>query len=67
MAMTAWSAKVFRSAICPSVNGLTSVRRIPMTPMATPSRRSGVARMVLTLATPCQALRSGNSVSISAA
>ena len=46
MAMTAWSAKVSSSAICFSVNGRTSVRRIIIAPMATPSRSNGVARMV---------------------
>ena len=35
MAMTAWSAKVFSSAICLSVKGRTSVRRITIAPMAT--------------------------------
>ena len=48
MAITAWSAKVFRSATCLSVKGATSVRRIVMTPMATPSRTSGTARLVRT-------------------
>ena len=32
MAITAWSAKVSRSAICLSVNGRTSVRRIMIAP-----------------------------------
>ena len=45
MAMTAWSANVFTSSICLSVKGRTSVRRIMMTPIATPSRRSGTARI----------------------
>ena len=33
MAMTAWSAKVLRSAICFSKKGRTSFRRIPITPI----------------------------------
>ena len=36
MAMTAWSAKVLRSAICFSVKGRTSVRRIRMAPTGHP-------------------------------
>ena len=43
IAITAWAAKVFASAICLSEKGRTSVRRMAMTPMGTPSRRSGVA------------------------
>ena len=46
MAITAWSAKVLRSAICFSVKGRTSVRRMTITPIAIPSRSSGVARIV---------------------
>ena len=34
MAITAWSAKVWSRAICLSENGSTSVRRIPMAPIA---------------------------------
>ena len=45
MAITAWSAKVFSSSICLSVNGWTSVRRTAIAPMATPSRSSGTPRM----------------------
>src|SRR5262245_23933229 len=37
-------AKVFNKAICFSVKGRTSFRRITMQPMADPSRSSGVAR-----------------------
>ena len=44
MAMTAWSAKVLRSAICLSVKGRTSVRRIMIAPMGSPSRSSGAAK-----------------------
>ena len=33
MAITAWSAKVLRSSICPSVNGPASVRAIAIAPM----------------------------------
>ena len=46
MAITAWSAKVLRRAICLSENGRTSVRRIRIAPMGTPSRSNGVARTV---------------------
>ena len=46
MAITAWSAKVLRSAICFSEKGRTSVRRIVITPIGVPSRSNGVARMV---------------------
>ena len=37
--MTAWLSRVARSLICLSVNGRTSVRRIMIAPMDTPSRR----------------------------
>ncbi len=43
MAITAWSAKVCSSAICFSLNGRTSVRRIIIAPTAAPSRNSGTA------------------------
>ena len=66
MAITAWSAKVLRSAICLSVNGRTSVRRTAMYPMATPSRNSGVLRLVRVPVSCCGILASGYSVSISA-
>ncbi len=46
MAMTAWSAKVLTSSICVSVNGLTSERRIVITPMASSSRSKGTERIV---------------------
>ena len=46
IAMTAWSAKVLRSAICLSENGRTSNRRMRITPMATSSRSSGTASNV---------------------
>ena len=46
MAITAWSAKVLRSAICLSVKGRTSVRRIKMAPIATPSRSKGATNIV---------------------
>ncbi len=46
MAITAWSAKVLRRAICFSVKGRTSVRRIMIVPIGTPSRSNGVASMV---------------------
>ena len=46
MAITAWSAKVSRSAICFSENGFTSIRRIPIAPIATPSRSKGAPSMV---------------------
>src|SRR5215471_14867636 len=65
MAMTAWSAKVFRSAICFSVNGRTSVRRIWIAPIGIPSRKSGVAKAVRM---PLDgAAESGNSVSAATA
>ena len=41
MAITAWSAKVLRSAICLSVKGRTSVRRMRIAPIGRPSRSSG--------------------------
>ena len=44
MAMTAWSAKVSNSLICFSEKGRTSIRRIIITPMGTPSRSKGVAK-----------------------
>ena len=44
IAITAWSAKVSRSAICLSVNGRTSVRRMRNEADGRPSRSSGVAR-----------------------
>ena len=44
MAITAWSAKVSRSLICFRVNGRTSVRRMIIAPMATPSRSIGAAK-----------------------
>ena len=44
MAMTAWSAKILRSAICFSEKGRTSVRRTKITPIATLSRSKGVAK-----------------------
>ena len=46
MAMTAWSAKVFSSSICLSLNGRTSVRRMPIAPMAAPARSSGTRSTV---------------------
>ena len=45
IAMTAWAAKVSRSAICLSENGRGSRRRITMVPSASPSRSSGIARI----------------------
>src|SRR5262249_2366939 len=47
MAITAWSAKIFSRAICLSVNGRTSVRRIVITPIGVSSRSNGVQRIVL--------------------
>ena len=44
MAMTAWSAKVLRSAICLSVKGLTSVRRITIAPIGICLRNNGVGK-----------------------
>ena len=44
MAITAWSAKVSRSAICRSVNGRLPARRMRSTPIASPSRTSGTER-----------------------
>src|SRR6516165_3130221 len=45
IAITAWSAKVWSSAICLSLNGFTSVRRRTIAPMLSPSRSSGTVRM----------------------
>ena len=44
MAMTAWSAKVFSSAIWLSVNARGSAREIRITPIGVPSRSIGTAR-----------------------
>ena len=41
IAMTAWSANVFNSAIWRSVNGRTSRRRMVSVPIASPSRSIG--------------------------
>ena len=46
IAMTAWSAKVWSSAICLSVNGRTSARRMVIAPIAAPSRMSGAVKWV---------------------
>ena len=46
MAITAWSANVWRSAICLAVNGWTTSRRITMAPSDAPSRKSGATRLV---------------------
>ena len=46
MAITAWSAKVLRRAICLSVKGRTSKRRIAITPIGIPSRSNGVPSIV---------------------
>ena len=46
IAMTAWSAKVLSRLICFSVKGRTSVRRITIAPIATPSRINGVPSTV---------------------
>jgi len=45
MAMTAWSAKVWRSAICLSVNGTASRRVTLMAPIGSPSRNIGTDSM----------------------
>ena len=63
MAITAWSAKVLRSAICFSVNGLTSVRRITIAPIAMPSRNNGMAKYCpQTQSGTAPVLTAGNSV-----
>ena len=67
MAMTAWQAKVSRSAICLSENGRTSVRRIAIAPIEAPSRINGVASIVRCPARLCKLKPSGNSASDSAA
>ena len=46
MAITAWLAKVSRSAICLSEKDRTSCRRIRIAPIEAPSRSSGTARDV---------------------
>ena len=46
IAITAWSAKVVSRSICLRLNGRFSRRRITSTPMASSSRRSGVASVV---------------------
>src|SRR5215831_2865717 len=67
MAITAWSANVLSRAICFSVNGRTSVRRMTIAPIGTPSRSMGVASMVRLPVASCRGLDSGYSVSSSAA
>ena len=63
MAITAWSAKVLRRAICLSVKGSTVVRRMRIAPIATPSRTSGTASWVRSPNRSTPAWRiSGNSV-----
>jgi hypothetical protein len=44
IAITAWSAKVLRSAICCSVNGVASPRETRMAPMGRPSLIIGTTR-----------------------
>ena len=66
IAITAWSAKVLRSSICLSVNGRTSVRRIMIAPIATPSRSNGTASTVRIPRLLSTRLASGNSSSSSA-
>jgi hypothetical protein len=46
IAIAAWSAKVRLSAICLSLNGLTSARRRNMVPNGLPSRSSGTESIV---------------------
>ena len=46
MAITAWSAKVWSSAICLSEKGLTSLRVTVMAPIGLPSRSIGTDRVV---------------------
>ena len=46
MAIAAWSANVLSNDICFSAKGRISVRRRPITPMATPSRNKGAATIV---------------------
>ena len=46
IAITAWSAKVFTRPICPLVNGRTSRRAQPMTPIGFPSLSIGTAMNV---------------------
>ena len=46
IAITAWSAKVARSSICRSVNGLTVWRASPNTPIGSPPRSIGAHNTV---------------------
>jgi hypothetical protein len=46
MAITAWSAKVWSSAICLSLKSLASMRRSLITPIAAPERIRGTAAIV---------------------
>ena len=46
MAITAWEAKVSSNSICSSEKGRTSIRRIRIAPIGTPSRNSGLASVV---------------------
>src|SRR5262249_46726402 len=66
IAITAWSAKILRSAICFSVNGWTSVRRITIEPIARPSRSKGAASVVRIPSRLATALDTGNSVAATA-
>ena len=61
-AITAWSAKVCRRAICLSVNGLTSVRRSTNAPMLSPSRNSGTLTMLRWPIDLANSRPSGNSL-----
>src|SRR5262249_5139394 len=53
IAIAAWSAKVWTSSICLSVNGRTSERDNVRPPMGTPSRNIGTPRMVRKLPSFC--------------
>ena len=61
MAITAWSANVSRRATCRWVKSCTSVRRMLIEPIATPSRIKGTLRMVRKPMRRAFSLLSGNS------
>ena len=62
IAITAWSAKVWTSSICLSVNGCTSARANTSTPINLPSRSIGTPSRVRPAATPrpCSNVSSGS-------
>src|SRR6516225_1509455 len=54
--MTAWAAKFCSNAICLSVNGLTSMRRIKIAPTGFPCHNNGAASVLATARSAFRAL-----------